>query len=160
MEPGERALPSFCTPPKFVQPSETRHRPGARPILAADPSLVTELVQEIEQRVAVELPAVRLVAVGNASDLDVADVVQRPAQLGRQIALDDLRVIEIHLHFHVRHADFLADGVRFSLRCEQITGYVARSDRLNGERYAVLLRFPSCEAQIADERRSMPRALS
>src|SRR2546430_2080098 len=148
------------TPPKLVQPHKPRQRSGARPILAPDPPLVTELVQEIEQRVAIELARVGLVTVGNAGDLDMADIAQPAAQLDRQIALDDLGVIEIHLHFHVPHTDFLADGVRFSLRRQQISGHVARIERLDGQRDAVLLRLSRCEAQIAYERRPMPRALS
>jgi hypothetical protein len=48
---GERVdvdLPSLGPPPKLVQPRQARHRSGAWSILAADPTLVTELVQEFE----------------------------------------------------------------------------------------------------------------
>jgi hypothetical protein len=79
-------------------------------------------------------------------------------KLLRQIALDDLHVIEVHLHREVRRADLFADGVRLGLRREEISGDIARIDRLDRERDALLRGFPRRQAQVAHERRALARA--
>jgi hypothetical protein len=71
------------------------------------------------------------VALGNAGDLHVTDVGQPAPHLHRQVALHDLRVVQVHLHAKVGCARFLADGVRFGLRVEEVPWNVARVDRLD-----------------------------
>ncbi len=97
-------------------------------------------------------------ASGNAGDLDVADVRRVPAQLLRQVALDDLRVIEVHLHLEIARADLVADRVCLRLRGEQIAGEVARIDRLDQDRHPLRSRFGACETQVAHVRARAPLA--
>ena len=86
-----------------------------RTIFAADPAVVAELVKQREDLVVVDLAAIRFVASRHSGDLHVSDVLQPSAELDREIALDDLGVIKIHLHLEVRHADFLAYRMRVGL---------------------------------------------
>ena len=57
-----------------------------------------------------------LVPPGHAGDLDVSDVRQVAADLLGEVAFDDLRVVEVHLHLEVGQPHLLADGVRLGLR--------------------------------------------
>jgi hypothetical protein len=47
------------------------------------------------------------VSIRHAGNLDMADVRQIAAQLRLEIAFDDLRVIQVHLHFQIGAADLL-----------------------------------------------------
>ena len=90
-----------------------------------------------------------LVAAGHAGDLDVADVRQPAADLGGEVALHHLRVVEIELHAQVGHGHFLADRVRVGLVVEQVARHVARVDRLDQHGDALLRRLLAGEAQVA-----------
>ena len=72
-----------------------------------------------------------------------------PAQLLGQVALDDLRVVEVELDLEVRRADLLADRVRLGLRAQQVAGHVARVERLDRHRDAVGRRVLARLPQVA-----------
>ena len=84
---------------------------------------------------------------------------QPPANLGLEIALDDLRVVEVHLHAQVRDADLLANRVRLPLRVEEVAGHVARVDRLDHDRHVLHGGLLAGEAHVALVRAQPPRPL-
>ena len=81
----------------------------------------------VEQVGVVHLAGVGLVPLGHAGDLQVADAAggQVRAQLHRQVALDDLAVVEVHLHLEVGRADLGQHGVRLVLAVEEVARDVA-----------------------------------
>ena len=98
-------------------------------------------------------------ALGHARDLDMADAGDVLAQLHREIALDDLAVIEIHLHLEVKCADFRADGVRLVLAVEEKTRNVAGVDRLDHDGDAGRGRLSRRIVEIAHIGRAVERAV-
>src|SRR5438067_310958 len=117
----------------WLRPAEPGAGRGLRAVFAADPAVVTELVEEREEIRIIDLAHVRLVTVGNAGDLHVPHARDVLAQLHREIAFDDLAVVEVHLHLQVRRADVGADGVRLVLAVEEVAGNVARVDWLDDD---------------------------
>ena len=80
-----------------------------------------------------ELAEVRLVTHGHAGDLEVAHAPRRQvaADLHGHVALDDLAVVQVHLHLHVGLADLVQQLVRVVLAIEEEAWDVARVDRLH-----------------------------
>src|SRR6185437_9958701 len=73
-----------------LRPAEAGDGPRLRPILAADPALVAELVQEVVKEGIVDLADIGLVAPRRAGDLHMTDARdQSPRALGK-VALHDL----------------------------------------------------------------------
>ena len=66
----------------------------------------------------------------------------------REIAFDDLRVIEVHLDAEAGLTDLFANGVRFGLRVEEKAGDVARIDGLDEQRAALTADQLRCRAQV------------
>src|SRR5690606_25947875 len=73
---------------------------------------------------------VGFVALGHARDLQVPDAPggQVAAQLGGQVAFDDLAVVEVHLNLEVGQADHVQDAVRLVLAVQEEAGHVPLVD--------------------------------
>src|SRR5579872_3481679 len=80
-----------------IKPRESRGGAVRRTVLAADKAVVLQIVERLEDVAVVDFADVRLVPVRHARDLHVADMRQPLSQLRSEIALDDLRMVEIHL---------------------------------------------------------------
>src|SRR3954453_11002261 len=110
---------------------------AARIIFAADEAGITEPVEFVEQERIVQLLAIRLVARGDAGDLDVADHRHHLAQPHRNVAMDDLAVIDVELEFQVRKPQLLDQVAREAEIIEEVAGHIARIDRLEHDVDAV-----------------------
>src|SRR5439155_1344419 len=93
----------------FLGPTEASEGVSLRPVLAADPALVADLVEQVEQIGVMDLADIRLVPPGIAGDLHMRVMAGERAHLGREIALHDLYVIEVELQLEVGPADPLDD---------------------------------------------------
>ena len=81
----------------------------ARTVLAADPALVAQTVEQIEEIGIVDLLArVRFETTGIAGYLDVGNEIEVLFERARQVSLGDLNVIDIELKTQVRRADPVA----------------------------------------------------
>src|SRR5215471_1909865 len=132
-----------------IKPREAGGRRLRRIVFAADVAVVLQILEEAEEERIVDLADLRLVTAGDAGNLEMADVRQPAADLLRKIALDDLRVVEVHLHLEIRRRDVLADRMRLGLRREQIVRHVARVERLDQDRHALLRGLRAGELEIA-----------
>jgi hypothetical protein len=72
-------------------PAEAGFGRRQRLVFAADPAVVTQLVEQPEQERIVDFAGARFVAAGVVGNLDVADAGDVGLDGPRQIALDDLR---------------------------------------------------------------------
>ena len=141
-------------PHRYAQP---RPALGAcrGPVLAADPSLVSQLVDEREQPRVVELPGIGLDTIRRTRDLEVPDVAFRAAQpvpeLRRHVALDDLAVVEVELDLDVRGADLGHQRMRVGLAVERIAGVVSGIEWFHEQGDAGLGRARGRLAQVGDE---------
>src|SRR5207248_9954044 len=81
---------------QLIEPGEAGRRAARRPIFAADPAVVLEIVEQSKQIFVVHFADVGLVPPRHAGNLNMPDVRKPAADLLRQIALDDLRMIKIH----------------------------------------------------------------
>src|ERR1700733_15900149 len=88
-----------------LEPAEPVGVLAARVIFAADKTLVAEPVEFIEQERIVQFLAVGLIARGDAGDLDMTDQRHHLAQPHRNVAMDDLAVIDIELQLQVRNVE-------------------------------------------------------
>ena len=86
------------------------------------------------------------------------DVRLPASEFFRDVALDDLHVIKIHLHLDILGTDFLPDRMRLRLRVQPVSRNVARIDRLDGQGHPLLGRVARGDAQIADKGRAMLRS--
>ena len=114
-----------------------------RSVFAADVALPTtlgtDLIDDVKQVGMMKFADVGFMALRHAGDLKMAHTPG--GQIGRDlagdIALDDLAVVEVHLHLHIGLADFFDDGMRVSLPVQEKMGNVAgidgdrKSTRLN-----------------------------
>src|SRR5436305_8867727 len=82
-------------------PAEARERVALWPVLAADPALIADLVEQIEQIGVMDFADIRLVPAGIAGDLHMRVMTGKRAHLCRQIALHDLHVIKVELELEV-----------------------------------------------------------
>src|SRR6266850_8251163 len=78
-------------------PAKAGHRLPLRAVFAADPAGITQLVEEIEQELVVDLPDIGLVPAGIAGDLDMRIVPGERSDAMSEVALHDLHMIEIEL---------------------------------------------------------------
>jgi len=95
------------------------------------------------------------VTVGNAGDLHMRDAGQEPLDLARDVALDDLAVVEIHLHAERGRAHRAADRVRLVLTVQEIARNVAGVDRLDGQRAPTFARDGRGAPEIGHIRREV-----
>src|SRR5258705_5421821 len=86
-------------------PAEARERLVLWTVLAADPALIADLVEQIEQIGVMDFTDIRLVPPRIAGDLHMRVM---PGE--RAIALHDLHVIEVELELQVRPPDPLDDA--------------------------------------------------
>src|SRR5512140_103048 len=106
-------------------------------VLASDPAfpvaLSRHLVDDAEQVLVVQLANIRFMALGHPGQLEVADMSGRQVlpDLHRHIALDDLAVVQVHLHLEVGGAYLSDEGVRGILPIEVEARNVAGVDRLD-----------------------------
>src|SRR5439155_368694 len=134
---------------QLIEPSQTGGRAMRRPIFAADPAVVFEIVEQPEQIFVIDLADVGLVSPRHTGNLNVSDVRQPASDLLGQIAFDDLCVVEVHLHFEIGRADFRADRVCLGLRRQQVVRHVPRIQRFDQYRHTLAGRFGARKAQIA-----------
>ena len=99
-------------------------------------------------------------AVGHAGDLHMPDVVEVLPEFHREIAFDDLRVIEIHLHLEVGFIHFFDDRMRVGLRVQEVARKIARVDRLDQQRAAALGELACGESQVVDVHGAVRSAIS
>src|SRR5579864_8563078 len=117
--------------PPATPPAEARERARLRPVLAADPAGIAELVQEIEQIGEVDLALIGLVPAGNIGDLHMRVAAPEVPRVLREVALGDLAVIEIELQPDIWALDAIEKADRRLRRSEEIAGIVARIERLD-----------------------------
>src|SRR5258708_13202218 len=121
-----------------ADPTEPGRGSCLRAVLATDPTAIAELVDEPEQIGIVDLADRGLVALRHAGDLHMPDIADIAANLRRHVALDDLAVVQVHLHLEVRLPDLLADGMSFVLTVQEVARPVPGIDRLDEQGYAPL----------------------
>ena len=85
-----------------------------RPVFAADPAAIAHPVERREDERIVDLAGARLVAAGIVGELDVGDPILEPLEGGDEIALRELRVVEVVLELEIVGADLVddLDGLR------------------------------------------------
>src|SRR5581483_3640360 len=81
----------------FREPAETVGGLAARIVFATDEAGVAEPVDLLEHERIIQLLAVGLVARGNAGDLHMTDDRDHRAQVHRDVAMNDLAVIDVEL---------------------------------------------------------------
>jgi hypothetical protein len=74
------------------------------------------------------------VAVWNACNLDVADASDLLTEFDAEIALDDLRVVEVELNAEVWRSNLHANRLRLDLPLEEIPRHIATIDRFDKNR--------------------------
>ena len=99
-------------------------------------------------------------SVWHAGDLHMADACNVRLDTPRQIALDDLAVVEVHLHFQVvqagRGAHLGAHRMRLGLMIEEVARDVARVDGLDHQRHAGRARLLDRPGQVVAIGRCSP----
>src|ERR1700730_13049759 len=83
--------------PVALRPAKPGDRVAAGPVLAADPALVADLVEQVEEVRVIDLADIRLVPARRAGDLDMRVQTGQFRDRRRQIAAHDLHVIEVEL---------------------------------------------------------------
>ena len=128
-------------------PLEPVHRAGTGPVLAPDPSVETETVDDVEQvRVVDLLRVIRFVTARDAADLKVADDVEVRFDRLREVPLHDLHMIEVVLEKHVVGAYLIDDATRLRGSGQEIPRIVLGVQRLEKQgalRAAAPARMPT-----------------
>src|SRR5450830_1929437 len=123
---GASPLPLFgfvwCLSDRVVglEPTQTRFGGGQRLVFTANPTLITDAIQMLEQEPIVDLPSPRFVAPRVIRQLDMVDLTQVRGQGPGQITFHDLHVIDVVLQEQVSAAHLLANrqGLRGVVQVE------------------------------------------
>ena len=101
----------------------------------------------------VQFAEIGLVPIRHTGDLQVADAAggQVLAQLHRHVALDDLAVVQIHLHAQVGRVHVGEDFVRVVLPVQQVAGDVALVDRFDQQLDADRSGLACCPGEVLHE---------
>ena len=113
-----------------VQPMQARQGSGARLVLEADPTIVAEPFERCEYAGKIDLAVDRLVALGHAGDLDVTDQRHQLLQRGRDVAVQDLAMVDIVLQADVGEAELADDAGGKVEVAQEVAGVVAQVQRL------------------------------
>src|SRR3954454_1447709 len=118
---GRHLLTFLCNTDAIRRrPAQSSERTGTRPVLAPYPTLVPNLVQNVENVRIVDLAHARLVPARYSGDLHV---LQQPYAVGeclRKPPLRQLHVIDIQMQEQVVAADLLDDAARLFGVVEEI----------------------------------------
>src|SRR5215469_8879456 len=125
------ALPVSPLDAIAARPAESGASFAPRPVLAADPAGIAELVEKVEQIRVIDLADIRLVATGVAGDLHVWVMAGQRSNAVREVALHDLHMIKVELELQIGMPDALDHRHRLRRRVEKITRDVAGIDRLD-----------------------------
>ena len=114
------ALSTWVTtlfPQKPPQPPQPRRSPRFWPVFTPNPSIKPQLINQREQIRIVNFANIGFMPFRHAGYLDVAYLAggQVAAQVHREVAFDDLAVVQVHLHFEVEGAYFGQHAVGFGL---------------------------------------------
>src|ERR1700730_14089802 len=126
-KPAPPVIRIFMVPSRTLQirfdPAESVGCRCFRPVFAADPALVAERIDEVEQIRIIQFAQVRFMPLRHTCDLDMADARMRAfhvaLELDCEIALHDLAVVTIELHLQVWCANLLADCLSVVLPVEE-----------------------------------------
>src|SRR5947209_4077941 len=130
------------------KPAESCFRPGPRAVFAADKAVIAQPVEFLEEERKVQFAAVGLVATGYASDLDMADERHEPAQRHRDVAVQNLAVIDIELQLQIRPRELLDRSNGSFEILQEVTGNVAAVDRLDRGVDTAWRKVIGCESDI------------
>src|SRR5471032_633399 len=151
-------LPSHTLQIKF-KPAEAVRRCGFRPVFTANPAVVAERIDQVEQVWIIQFAHVRFMPVRHTRDLDMADARMRAfhvaPEFDREVALHDLAVVTIELHLEVRCADIFADRLRVVLAVEEKAGDVTGIDRFDNDRDTGCTRCVCGSFQVLQIHRTM-----
>src|SRR5207245_6191966 len=100
--------------PVRLRPNEPGDRVDLRPVLAADPAGKARLVEQVEQIGVMDLADIGLVPSRIAGDLDMRVVAGERADLGGEVTLHDLHMVEVELELQIGPADALDDPHRLA----------------------------------------------
>src|SRR6202034_2956214 len=117
-----RALP-------LLKPTKAGRSVAGRNVLASDPTLISQLIDEIEQVRKIHFASVGFVALRHSCNLEMAHAsLLRVCKIlpnpDRQIAFFHLAMKQVHQDLEIGRADFSHDGVRFFLAIQNESGYV------------------------------------
>ena len=132
--------------------SRILERGGLGLILAADPSLVAELIDTAEQEVIIDFAGSGLVTARIVSELNMRDAIEMLRDRRREFALGALHVIDVVLQPKIAFADFAEQRQSLVGAVQIKTGHVVSVDRLNQEPDAGALQFARGVAKIGDQR--------
>lgn len=130
-------------------PAEPLFGAPARPVFAADETVVAREGERIQDRCDVDLPAIRLVAQRHARDLHVTNAMCVLFDPPRKIALGDLRMINVELQAHVVEPDGIQNFRSLIVGAKKIIRPVACVQGLDGQGNAEFCRFRACFFKFA-----------
>ena len=128
------------------------YRPARGAVFAANPAVVAQAVQQLEQIGVVDLAHIGFVALGHTGNLEVADIAcgQVLAHLHGQVAFHDLAVVQVHLHLDVGGTDLGDQRMGLVLAAEEEAGHVAAIDGLQQDLDAVRRSLLGGVAHVGD----------
>src|SRR5690606_31046435 len=109
---------------RAAHPAQSIYGSAGWAVLASDPSLIAQVIQQPEHVGIINFACVWLVTLRYASDLSVPDIWQVSLERCGDVAFHDLGVIEIHLNLQVGRADLLPNRMRLILASQKIAGHV------------------------------------
>ena len=123
-------------------------------VFAADPAVITEAVDEVQQKRVVYFAGARLVPARIVGQLKVSDPRQEAFNGIGQFAFHALHMIDVVLQFEIGRADLIEerDGLRGAVQEEARN--VVSVDRLREKSNARILQFRCGELQIFRKRSS------
>src|ERR1039458_2287144 len=122
---------------KLAKPAQTVYGVASGTVFTADPTVIPDIVQQIEEISIANFARIGFVAFRNAGHLNVGAVGSVPPQLGGDVAFHNLHVVTIHLHLEIGGVHLLQNFVGLLLRVQVEAGHIARINGFDHERDAV-----------------------
>jgi hypothetical protein len=133
--------------------------PASWTVFRSDPAGKANFIEDLKNCAAIELTRVRLVAFGNACNLDMAYMRRERFEPCNDVAFDDLHMIDVEQQTHIRQADGLNDVTCLVCSGHEISTAVATIERLYHHRHILLGGARSGIFQMTDKRLARGRAL-
>ena len=120
-----------------LRPAESGAGRGSRPIFAANPSVITDLVEDAERVREIDFAVIGFMPIRDAGDLHMRVGTREIANVNSKIAFSDLAVIEVELQLDVVAPNLVQNCRSLDGRIEEITRVVPLVEGLDQYRDAM-----------------------
>ena len=114
-----------------LRPAEASIGCGGRPIFAANPSVIADLVEDAQHVCEIDFAVIGFMPIRDAGDLHMRVGTREIANVNSKITFSDLAVLEVKLQLDILAPDLFQNCCSFGSRIEEISGVITLVEGLD-----------------------------